>query len=181
MHIEKDCGIDNLENRESPRVDVMIPFEVSLVPESEKENIRSRKAGWSMPAEFQTMTEIEDKLLSDWLKMLNMKLDLIINMMALTREGMTSLPPSRLTISGTGLSFSSANDYKIGDIVELKLLLPLMPPVALLIYGEVVCCDTARGLFKTALKFINIDEEITDEIVKFIFKTEKEILREKRR
>ncbi|MBN2653645.1 MAG: PilZ domain-containing protein [Nitrospirae bacterium] len=181
MHTNKECGIENIENRESPRVDVVIPFEASLVPASEKENIRSRKAGWSMPAEYQTMAEIEDKLLSDWLKMLNIKLDLIINMMALTKEGMSSLPPSRLNISGTGLSFSAVNGFSVGDIVELKLLLPLMPPVALLIYGEVVCCDKESGISKTAVKFINIDEEITDEIVKFIFKTEKEILRDKRR
>lgn len=181
MNRDKECGIDMIDNRESPRVDVVIPFEAAPVPAAEIENIRSRKAGWSMPPEFQGMAEIEDKLLSDWLKMLNIKLDLIINMMALNKEGMSSLPPSKLNISGTGLSFSAVNGYSVGDILELKMLLPLMPPVALLIYGEVVCCDKESGIAKTAVKFINIDEEITDEIVRFIFKTQKEILRDKRR
>ncbi len=56
-----------------------------------------------------------------------------------------------------------------------------MPPVALFVYGEVVNVEqTAKG-FMTATKFVAVDDDITDEIVKYVFKRQREILREQRR
>ncbi len=167
--------------REFSRVDANIPFEVRLVPPEERKNIRSKVSGDAVLAEFRSLPDLQDKLLADWMKMLNMKLDAIINMLIFQREGFGSLPFNHVNISGGGLSFASKNRYSQGDVLELRMMLPMMPPIALYIYGEVVKIDTQGSGFMIGIKFIEMDEEIRDEIVKFVFKRQREILREKRR
>lgn len=167
--------------REFSRVDASVPFAVRLVPPDERSNIKSKISGESVLAEFQTLTDVEDKVLSDWLKMLNAKLDSIISMLTFQREGFGSLPFVNVNISGGGLSFSSKEKYKIGDVLEMKMLIPVMPPIALYIYGEVVKVEPQINSYITGVKFIAIDEDIRDEIVKFVFRRQREMLREKRR
>ncbi|BCB96093.1 pilus assembly protein PilZ [Dissulfurispira thermophila] len=167
--------------REFSRVDAYVPFAVRLVPPEERPNIKSKISGEAVLAEFQTLTDVEDKVLSDWLKMLNAKLDSIISMLTFQREGFGSLPFEQINISGGGLSFSSKDRYKIGDVLEIKMLIPMMPPVALYIYGEVVKVEPQANSCVTGVKFIAMDEDIRDEIVKFVFRRQREMLREKRR
>ncbi|MDI6727722.1 MAG: PilZ domain-containing protein [Thermodesulfovibrionales bacterium] len=167
--------------REFSRVDAHVPFAVRLVPPEERPNIKSKISGETILAEFQTLTDVEDKLLSDWLKMLNAKLDSIISMLTFQREGFGSLPFVQVNISGGGLGFNSKEKYNQGDVLEIKMLLPMMPPVALYIYGEVVKIEQQINSYAIAVKFIAMDEDIRDEIVKFVFRRQREMLREKRR
>lgn len=167
--------------REFSRVDAHVPFAVRVVPPEERPNIRSKISGEAILAEFQALTDVEDKVLSDWLKMLNAKLDSIINMLTFQREGFGSLPFAQVNISGGGLGFNSREKYNQGDVLEMKMILPTMPPVALYIYGEVVKVEQQINGYAVAVKFIAMDEDIRDEIVKFVFRRQREILREKRR
>ncbi len=171
----------DLRMREFSRVDANIPFVVRLVSPEERKGMRSKITGESILAEFQTLTDLEDKLLSDWLKMLNAKLDAIINMITFQREGFGSLPFMQVNISGGGLNFSSPEKYNLGDVLEMKMMLPMMPPVAMYIYGEVVKLESHANVNSIAVKYVAIDEEIRDEIVKFVFRTQREMLREKRK
>lgn len=166
--------------REFSRIDANIPFQVRLVPPEERANIRCNILGETMLAEFQALPEHEDKLLSDWLKMLNAKLDSIINMLTFHGEGFNSMPFSKVNISGGGLSFSVAECYQEGDVLEMKILLPIVPPIAMYIYGEVVKIDKHLNGYTIGTKFVAMDEEIRDEIVKFVFRKQREILRGKR-
>lgn len=167
--------------REFSRVDAHIPLDARLVPANERNNIRAKISGDAILAEFRTLPDLQDKALADWVKMLNTKLDAIINMLVFQREGFSSLPFRHVNISGGGMSFASKDKYNPGDILEIKMMLPVMPPVALYVYGEVVNVETQVGGYATAVKFIVMDEEIRDEIVKFVFKRQRDILREKRR
>jgi hypothetical protein len=167
--------------REFSRVDAHIPFEVRVVPPEERQKVRSKISGETILAEFQKLPDIEDKLLSDWFKVLNSKLDSIINMLTFQREGFSSMSFTSVNISGGGLSFSSKERYNIGDVIEMKMLLPMIPPVALYLYGEAVKIDRQIDSYSIAVKFIAIDEEIRDEIVKFVFGKQREMLRDKRR
>lgn len=167
--------------REFSRVDAHIPFEVRVVPPGERSSVRSKVAGDAVLAEFRSLPDLQDKLLSDWMKMLNMKLDAVINMLIFQREGFASLSFNHVNISGGGLSFASKDKYGQGDVLEVKMMLPMMPPMALYVYGEVVKIEAQANGFMIGLKFIAMDEEIRDEIVKFVFKRQREILREKRR
>lgn len=167
--------------REFSRVDAHIPFGVRIVPVEERKDLHSKISGDTILAEFRTLPELQDKLLNDWFKVLNSKLDAVINMLVYQREGFGSLPFNHVNISGGGLSFLTKEKFNNGDIIEIKMMLPMLPPVALYIYGEVVKIDTQVNSYIVAIKFIGMDEEMRDEIVKFVFKRQREILRDKRR
>ncbi len=163
------------------RVDAHIPFEVRLVPAEERGTIKARTVGDMPLIDPRVLPELQDKVLGEWIKMLNSKLDAIINKLSSQREGFGTLPLAHVNISGGGLGFFSKDRYNTGDIIEAKLILPMMPPVALFVYCELVKVEqTAKG-YIIATKFVAMDEDITDEIVKFVFKRQREILREQRR
>lgn len=167
--------------REFSRVDAHIPLEIYRVPPDKREGIRSKISGEAFPAEMRALPDLDDKLLTDWLKMLNAKLDALIGMLVLQREGFCSLSLADVNISGGGMSFTSRERYGIGEVLELKMMLPLLPPIALHAYGEVVKEELLADGCRCAVKFIAMEEEIRDEIVKFVFKRQRDILREMRK
>lgn len=163
------------------RVDAHIPFEVRLVPQAERATIKSRTLGDMPLVDPRVLPELQDKVLGEWIRMLNSKLDAIMNKLSSQREGFGDLNLAHVNVSGGGLGFFSKDRYNLGDIIEAKLILPMMPPVALFVYGEVVKVDQTPKGYMIATKFVATDEEITDEVVKFVFKRQREILREQRR
>ncbi|MGO9014709.1 MAG: PilZ domain-containing protein [Dissulfurispiraceae bacterium] len=163
------------------RVDAHIPFEVRLVPKAERGTIKSRTLGDMPLVDTRVLPELQDKVLGEWIRMLNSKLDDIIIKLSSQKEGFGTLPLTHVNISGGGLGFFSKERYSLGDIVEAKVILPMMPPVALFLYCEVVKVDETPKGYMIATKFVALDEEITDEVVKFVFKRQREILREQRR
>ncbi|MFZ5998491.1 MAG: PilZ domain-containing protein [Nitrospirota bacterium] len=169
-----------IQMREFSRVDARIPFEVRLLPLEERKDIRAKMSGASVLAETKALPDLPDKLLGDWMRMLNAKLDAVINILTFQREGFGSLPFAQVNISGAGIGFGSREKYHQGDVLEMKLILPVMPPVALYLYGEVVKIEKRPENYYTGTKFIAIDEEVRDQIVKFVFKRQREILRDRR-
>ncbi|GAB6183535.1 PilZ domain-containing protein [Thermodesulfovibrio hydrogeniphilus] len=165
--------------REYSRVDASIPLGIRLIPEEEKHKIKSRVSGdisfLHIPHEEPT-----DKVLAEWLKIINAKLDHIINSLNLHQEGFSSLPIYDVNISGGGISFTSEVSYNVGDIVEIKTVLETPATIALYLYGEVVKSEKTDNHWKISVKFINISEEVRDFIIKFVFHRERQILREKR-
>ena len=73
------------------------------------------------------------------------------------------------------------NDSQPGDILEIKVMLSLQKPVAFYLYGEVLDIAKPHPEYDTSVQFINMDDFVQDEIIRFVFETEREILREKRR
>lgn len=167
--------------REYSRVDAQVPFEATVVPVEERQNLRSKISGQTALSDFQALPDLEDKLLNDWLKMLNTKLDTLLNLMTFQREGISSLPFVQVNISAGGISFASKQWYNRGDVLEMKMMLPMIPPVALYLYGDVVKVEKQVNIYNIGVQFIEMDEEIADEIVKFVFRRQREILRDKRK
>ncbi|PIY22809.1 MAG: hypothetical protein COZ12_02595, partial [Deltaproteobacteria bacterium CG_4_10_14_3_um_filter_60_8] len=110
---------------------------------------------------------------------LNTKLDTILNLLTYEKDGIHALPFVKTNISGGGMSFASTRPYAEGDILELKMLLPMQPPVAMITYGEVTTVEKTDDSFTIGLIFTAIDEELRDEIIRFVFKTQRDMLREK--
>jgi hypothetical protein len=166
--------------REFSRVDAVIPLDVRLVPPEEQQNIKSLFVGETTLPEYQVPPEVEDIVLSEWLKMLNSKLDAILASIASRDEGVPIISQKKVNISGGGLSFDTKEKFNAGDVLEMKIMLPISPGSILYAYGEVVDVRIAGNYYHTAVKYISIDDEIRDEIVKFVFKTQRDILRKKR-
>ncbi|HMK55377.1 MAG TPA: PilZ domain-containing protein [Dissulfurispiraceae bacterium] len=166
--------------REFSRVDVVIPFEVRLVPPEEKQNVRSIFVGETRLPDFPTPPDVEDIILAEWLKMLNAKLDTIIATLSAREEKVQIMPQKKINISGGGLCFDLNDKYMSGDLLEMKMMLPSLPSTLLYLYGEVVDVRATDEYYHTAVRFVAIDDEIRDEIVKLVFKTQRNILRRKR-
>ena len=168
------------DKREYARVTAYLPFEVRLVPGEERECFKPRISGVAVLSDFTKPPEPEDKLLAQWLNLLNAKLDSIISSLSVEREGFSSLTFQTLTISGSGMGFTSRKKYDQGDLLEIKILLYMYPHVALYLYGDVVNSDQENGGFYTTVKFTEMSDDIRDEIVKFVFRRQREILSAKR-
>lgn len=172
--------IYNHQNRrEFSRVDVYIPVEFRLVPEEERQSVKSRMSGEVVFADFHQMPPLENHPQQEWVSILNTKLDRIIQALTLQSEGFHSLPFKFVTLSGSGMSFSSQKVFSLGDLLEIKMMLNLYKPTAFYIYGEVVKAQRQTSGYFIAVSFQMTDDGIRDRIIRFVFETERELLRER--
>jgi hypothetical protein len=177
-----DMETDDIgDKREYSRVDAYIPLEYKLIKLEHKDMVRARMAGESVLAEFKSLPNPDDQLMAQWLQSINAKLNEIIRMMTLQHDGFNCLNITKVNISGGGMSLHTPESFFPGDVLEIKVMMGLQTPVAFFLYGEVVEITTPHPEYNTSIQFINMDEFVRGEIIRFVFETEREILREKRR
>jgi c-di-GMP-binding flagellar brake protein YcgR len=102
-------------------------------------------------------------------------------MVGLQYDGFHSLPFKFVSLSGNGMQFSSQHAYSLGDILECKMILTLHQSTAIYTYGEVVRVGSQSNSYFINVRFIAIDHKIRDKIVRFVFETEREILRQRKK
>ena len=171
-----------VQMREYSRVDASIPFEVRLVSEEEGLKLRSRTSMESALTETQQLPEVGESALAECLKIINKKLDTILNLLTLQTRECSALHSTPVNISAGGVRAPFQVEYGIGDVLEVKMMLPTLPYVVFYLYGVVVRAEkTEEGKFLTCIEFTSIDEEIRDKIAKFVFEKQREVLRMKRR
>jgi hypothetical protein len=175
--------ISTTNRREYTRVYAYIPMTYRLVPNDEHTVIRSRISTNMIIPDYSLLPEVEEPLLSEWLRVINTKLDSIIRLISIQSEGFQSLPFKAVHISGNGINFTTKEPFQSGDILEMKVVLSSgqSSTLHLYLYGEVVKTEEQTSGYVTALSFIKLDDKIRDEIVRFVFEKEREILREKRK
>jgi hypothetical protein len=169
--------------REYSRVDAYIPFEYRIVGDEEKEHIRAQIFGDAAAPELRPLPDMgdHDYIFGEWLKMLNLKLDTVIRLITLQREGYFGLPYKTVNISGGGMSFLLPQAIALGTILEIKFMMTRNQPVAMCIYGEVTKSVWREDIYFIAIRYVHMDVSIRDEIIRFVFEREREIIREKRR
>ncbi len=179
MDSNDDRKINDL--REYSRVDTYIPLEYKVIDANQKQFVRARLAGESILAEFKSLPNHDDQIITEWLRTINAKLDEVIRMMTIHHEGFDCLNMTKVNISGGGISFNTCKSYSSGEILEIKVLLSMQKPVALFLYGEAMKITELNPEYDTSVHFIGIDDFIRDALIRFVFETEREILRGKRR
>lgn len=174
-------GIDQVtqNKREFSRVNAHFPLEIRLVPAEERQSIRSRAEGKGMPS-IKLPPDVNDPVLAEWLKLLHVKIDAVLRLMSLSGEVCESSPYKTQNISGGGISFTSPENFALGDILEIKVPHAAILLQSLCLYGEVMHSEKKGDGWLTAVRFILLDDTLRDEIVRFVFEREREILREKR-
>jgi c-di-GMP-binding flagellar brake protein YcgR len=180
MGMHQDIGD---QRREYSRVEVSIPFEYRIVLPEEKLHLQARISGDNATTEYRQFPRGGncDPVLEEWLKILNSKLDTIISLMKLREEESFGLSFKAVNISGGGMSFCLPESILPGKILEIKIVLTFQQPVVLSIYGEVVKVAPINDGYFTAVTYVHMDDVVRDEIVRFVFEREREIIREKRR
>ncbi|MBI5143012.1 MAG: PilZ domain-containing protein [Nitrospirae bacterium] len=172
------------DRREFVRIDDTMPVEVAVIPRERGAEVRSRIT--VMPVverpEFQAVETGEAAILK-YLMAVNAKLDLLINAMITEKGGVGKARNRRVNVSACGMRFAMDTKPVIGDIVELKMILPGVPPMAVDAFGEVVWIEGAPqpdGRYLVAARFVAMDDDVRDEIVGYIFNRQREHIRNRR-
>ncbi len=119
----------------------------------------------------------------EYMRTINRKLDLIIEILGRSSagDGYTAVKTD-VNISGAGVQFVSESALKEGDLVELRIIIPVFP------YPRITClCEVVRagksddaGPRRCALKFIVINEKDRDVLINYVFLKERQYLRQKK-
>ncbi len=168
-----------LSMREYARVSGYLPVKIRAIRESERLTLGSRIVVESIFAEHQEMPDIEDQALSACLKILNSKLDSIIKMLSLDAS-CKDMDLVNVNISDGGLRTYWAGDYNRDDSVEIRLMLPTAPSMIFYIYGKVVSYEAVGENKELSIEFTDIDDDIREQIAKYVFHKQREMLRKKR-
>lgn len=112
---------------------------------------------------------------------INTKLDFIINHFMLDKEGLLTAEKKLVNISASGIRFTVDHPVKINDVMDIKLLLPTYPPVAVLAYGEVKRVkELDDNQFEVSLEYLNMGDSVRNEIVQYTLDHQREIIRKLR-
>lgn len=176
--IIEDAG----QRREYSRVDAYIPFEYRIVADEEMDHLQARISGDTAASELRPIPDMgdHDYIFGEWLKILNLKMDMVIRLITLQREGFFGLPFKAVNISGGGMSFLLPQAIALGTVLEIKLMLARNQQLALFVYGEVTKSVQNNDSHLIAVRYVHMDLSIRDEIIRYVFEREREIIRDKR-
>lgn len=168
--------------REYSRVDAFIPIQVRLVPVEERGSVRSRSSSEAPSVQLKPLPDLDDAALNECLKIINSKLDMILDLLTIRSNDIYALEPSHVNISGSGMCLVAKEAYAVGDMLEIKMTLPTSGEDVFYVYGQVVKLgEESLSRHRTFVRFTVIDEDIRDQIVKFVFEKQREDLRKKKR
>jgi len=109
------------------------------------------------------------------------KLSLVLERLLLESEGLIKAENKEVNLSAAGMRYTTKEKSEIGDIIEVKMLLPTYPPVGILTYGDVMrVLDLKNGEYEIALRFTDMDDEVRDEVIQYTLKCQRELIRKQR-
>lgn len=166
--------------REYSRVDAYLPVKTRRISGEEQESARSRIVIESAVIEHPEMPDLEDEQISACLHILNAKLDSIIRLLAFPASGFKELDFEMVNISAGGIAIMSGQGYEVDDYLEIRLMLPTAPFMIFYVYGIVVRCEAACQKYEICVEFTEIDDDIREQIAKYVFHRQREVIRKKR-
>ncbi len=118
----------------------------------------------------------DDPIILNILNGINSKVDKILNILSKGVDITSSFDVKCISISGDGFIFYTEKDFASSYIFATSFLTNSEITVKFASICEI--CSISKNIWKATFK--NIDEEIRDDIIKFIFVKEREILKEAR-
>jgi len=83
-----------------------------------------------------------------------------------------------VNLSVTGMSFATTHTYKVGDSMEVVLMLPALPPMVLDVLALVQRVKPVKkGQFNMGVLFVYRCNEEEDQLSRCIFKRHREMIR----
>lgn len=118
------------------------------------------------------------KMLAD----IQTKLSLILERLNPDSESLLNIESNYVNMSAAGICFEMDEKVEKGDLLEIKMLLPLYPPVGIVTYGRVIrAVDTGKGQYKIAVSFADIEDEIKEEIIQYTLSRQRDIMKRQRK
>lgn len=122
-----------------------------------------------------------DNKLYEELKEIKTKLDFLIKHFLLEKEGLSSTEKKLVNISASGIKFTIKHPVNEKDIMEIKLLLPTYPPVAVFAYGEVKRVKALEDqTYEIALEYLNMGDAVRNDIIQYTLNHQRETIRKRK-
>jgi hypothetical protein len=115
------------------------------------------------------------------LREIQTKLDFLIKHFLLEKEGLSSTEKKPVNISASGIKFTIKHPVREKDIMEIKLLLPTYPPVAVFAYGEVKRVKALDDhTYEIALEYLNMGDAVRNDIIQYTLNHQRETIRKRK-
>jgi len=116
---------------------------------------------------------------------INRKLDLLIHMfLADDFKALMNSTPKDVNISASGIRFIADRSHDMGDVIEIRLILPTVPLLFVRMLGEVIRQKAVTSTPQTeryavAVRFLKVDPETREDIIRYLFRRQREVLRKR--
>lgn len=131
--------------------------------------------------EMETPDETVSPRLWKMLTDMNAKLNQVLERLNLEREGIAGARSVPVNISASGVRLALPDRPGLGDVMELKMLLPVYPPVGVFAHGAVVRVEEAdQGMYRCSLHFLDLSDEVRDAIIQYTLKRQRDMMRKQR-
>lgn len=176
------------------RVDGYLPLDYGIITEDEEKFKRMK--GCNSPYDFFTKLDVDvkrielegtekDRAFAKLLLNLDRKMNLIISSL-MEGKGSLDLPKvRRVNISASGTRFSTDDRIEIGTRLWIKIFLSIYPFSPLYLIGDVMRSEKApvkgdESSYMTAIKYVNLNEDERDRIIRYVLSNQRETLKARR-
>lgn len=127
--------------------------------------------------------ERRDPEFFEYLKLIDSKISLIAQALALKDEQFSRHDKHDVNLSGSGLAFTNEQPLDVGTVLELRMVLTSCLAV-IVVFGRVVRCrdivvDNPDAPFEICVEYINMKEEDRELLLKHVVKKQLQQLRDK--
>ncbi|RZB34896.1 MAG: hypothetical protein SRB1_00664 [Desulfobacteraceae bacterium Eth-SRB1] len=171
--------------RKHVRVDDVLKVDYKKISQQDYKRCKGKsevifKNTFGKPFEAPKIEEANLELLYKLIYQANQKIDRILNMLeSKDTEKYESVGSDCVNISGSGIKFIANQSFSIGDIIALRLFLPLVSMTWVNILGEVVSSTKSgsENRSEVTVKFKELAESDREIIIGHVFKRQRELLR----
>jgi hypothetical protein len=176
----------SIERREYFRVKDVLPIIVQKIGDMAGKKSRVLSGYYSGLGTSRSAEDPPDGIVSPRLwKVLcdiNSKLDLILDKLSGKTEETSNALVKEVSLSASGLNYNTEDELSLGDLMEVKIFLPLHPPVWVVIYGNVTrISETNTKEREVAIHFNEVEDEVRDTLSYYTIKRQREIIMKQRR
>lgn len=183
----------SIDRRENVRVRDRIQVAYRLVTKEDiAENDRPERFFpfiWNKYPQALPIEEVEEhntKMLHHIVE-LHRKMDILIETVSPERRTLVEVPKERdVCISASGMRIQLDSPATPGQMIMLCIVLPFIPPANIFVTGEVIRSempeDTCHGEdsgIGTGINFLTIKEDDREALIRYIFKRQRDMLRDR--
>lgn len=167
-----------------------IPFEYLKVPQEE---YKRYKGSYRSLSEENLSTDIwqrEDSINKDGIEPelynclidIERKLSLIIRHLSSHGKGETVIPEEKkVEISASEIRFDAGEEFSPGDILKIRMILSTYPITFVNFLSEVKkVVPLGDGRYETFVTYSGLNNEVKDRIIAYLFKRQREVIRNER-
>ncbi len=117
---------------------------------------------------------------------LDKKLDMVLNFLDPDKKDQSgSEQPRDVELSASGMKVALEERLEVGDLLELKITLPVFPPLITVLLAQVLRVrpkPSREGvnLYEIALVFVAVNDQDREEIIRYTFQKQREQLRQRK-